>query len=74
MISSVSRHITLNLVLPELLTRRRLFEQAAVVPMPEASLHKYDGTMFGKDKVGLTRQSFDMQPEPETKSMESATH
>src|SRR3546814_6617987 len=48
--------VAADLLAPEVLPCRRPFEQMAVVPMPEAAIHKDDGPVTRKNQIGFSGQ------------------
>src|SRR3546814_10900749 len=54
--------VAADLLAPEVLPCRRPFEQMAVVPMPEAAIHKDDGPVTRKNQIGFSGQILYMQP------------
>jgi hypothetical protein len=65
--------IAADLLAPEVLPCRRPFEQMAVVPMPEAAIHEYDGPVTGKNQIGFPGQILYMQPIAQPGSMQRFT-
>ena len=59
---------------PEFRAGGRPFEKRAIMPMPEASMHEYDGMVAREDDVRFSWQLAGMKAKPETLAVECAAH
>ena len=53
--------VAVDLLAPKVLPRRGPFEEVTVMPVPEAAIYEYDGSVSGKNQIGPSRQVLYMQ-------------
>lgn len=75
MLLSVTRHIPLELGVPELhVGLRRAGRLASLVTMPEVAVYKNDRVPLWKHDVGMPRQFGGMKAEAEPQCMQMTSH